>query len=78
MAWWQKYAYVLTSSLSAAIGLSAIVIFFALQWPGVELSWWGNNVPYAGVDGGGWTDGNGNSVSCTLLQVPDEGFPPGF
>ncbi len=77
-AWWQKYAYVLTSTFSAAIGLSAIVIFFALQWQGVTLDWWGNNVPYAGVDGGGWLDEAGNEVSCTLLQIPEEGFPSGF
>jgi hypothetical protein len=69
---------VLTSSLTAAIGLSAIIMFFALQWPGVSLDWWGNNVAYAGVDGGGWTDDDGNPVSCGLRQIPDGGFPSGF
>ena len=77
-AWWQKYAYVLTASLSAAIGIAAIVIFFAIQWQGVTLDWWGNSAPYAGVDGGGFVDDDGNSVPCSLYTIPEEGFPNGF
>lgn len=33
--------------------MSAIVIFFALTFPGVNLSWWGNNVNSGTVDSKG-------------------------
>ncbi|KAL1969891.1 hypothetical protein VTN77DRAFT_7400 [Rasamsonia byssochlamydoides] len=61
--WWQKYAYVLTSSFSAAIAIAAIVIFFALEYHGVALNWWGNTVPYAGCD----------SNQCPLKAIPESG-----
>lgn len=51
--WWQKYAYVLTASFSSATGLSAIIVFFAVQYKIVDFSWWGNTVSYAGCDGKG-------------------------
>jgi len=68
LAWWQRYAYVLTSSLAVGISVSAIVIFFAVQYKVKDLSWWGNNVPYAGVDGGGSVN------QCVLKQIPDVGY----
>lgn len=61
--WWQKYAYVLTSSLSCGIGISGLVIFFAVQYKVVNIDWWGNNVPYAGCD----------SNECPLLAIPEIG-----
>ncbi|RDW89690.1 hypothetical protein BP6252_01722 [Coleophoma cylindrospora] len=64
--WWQRYAYVLTSSLAVGLSISAIIIFFAVEYHAVNINWWGNNVPYAGVDGGG-------IGTCTLLQVPEGG-----
>ncbi|CAH2354462.1 oligopeptide transporter 2 [[Candida] railenensis] len=50
--WWEKYNYVLSGALQAGVAFSAIIIFFSVQYTNVDLSWWGNNVPYAGVDGG--------------------------
>lgn len=52
-AWFEKYVYVLTAALTAGCALSAVIIFFAVQYHPKELSWWGNNVIYAGVDGEG-------------------------
>ncbi|ROV94784.1 hypothetical protein VMCG_08848 [Cytospora schulzeri] len=49
--WWQKYALVMTTAFQVGLALSAIVIFFAVQFNPVNISWWGNNVPFAGVDG---------------------------
>ena len=42
-----------TSAFSCAIALSALVTFFALQQPGIELDWSGNNLPFAGLDAAG-------------------------
>ncbi|KAJ7681289.1 OPT-domain-containing protein [Mycena rosella] len=63
LAWWSKYNYITTTAFSAAIALSAIVIFFAVQWPGVEIDWIGNTRPFAGCDGNG----------CPFLPIPDSG-----
>ena len=49
--WWEKYNYVLSSSLTAGCAFSAVIIFFAVQYHPQNLSWWGNNVPFEGVDG---------------------------
>ncbi|EPQ54770.1 OPT-domain-containing protein [Gloeophyllum trabeum ATCC 11539] len=68
LAWWSKYNYITTTAFSCAIALSAIVMFFALQWPGVTINWSGNDRPYAGCDGTG----------CPLLPIPEQGyFGPG-
>lgn len=69
--WFQKYTYVLASGLSAGIALSAIIIFFSVQYHPVALSWWGNNVMYNGIDG---------DTSHRLFDIPEQGFfgpPPG-
>lgn len=50
MPWWSKYNYVTTTAFSSAIAISAIVIFFALQFKGYEVDWTGNTKPYEGVD----------------------------
>ncbi|KAF4456344.1 OPT family small oligopeptide transporter [Fusarium austroafricanum] len=49
--WWAKYNYVLSAALDSGLAVSAIVIFFALVFPGVSLSWWGNNVQGTTADG---------------------------
>ncbi|TDZ41536.1 Glutathione transporter 1 [Colletotrichum trifolii] len=51
--WWAKYNYVLSAALDSGLAISAIVIFFALVFPGVNLSWWGNNIQKTTVDGQG-------------------------
>ncbi|KAF6806644.1 small oligopeptide opt family [Colletotrichum sojae] len=62
--WWAKasfesltsfcsYNYVLSAALDSGLAISAIVIFFALVFPGVSLSWWGNNIQKTTVDGRG-------------------------
>ncbi|KAF4963075.1 hypothetical protein FSARC_8877 [Fusarium sarcochroum] len=51
--WWAKYNYVLSAALDSGLAVSAIFIFFALVFPGVSLSWWGNNVQGTTVDGQG-------------------------
>ncbi|KAK8430914.1 OPT oligopeptide transporter protein-domain-containing protein [Phyllosticta citricarpa] len=52
MGFWSKYNYVTSAALSAGVVISAIVIFFALQYPGVALpdSWWGNHVSCEGCE----------------------------
>lgn len=67
VTWWQRYAYVLTSSFSAGIAISALIIFFSLEYTNKYISWWGNNVVYAGVDGGG------SANECALLPIPASG-----
>ncbi|KAJ7861039.1 OPT-domain-containing protein [Mycena leptocephala] len=63
LAWWSKYNYITTTAFSAAIAISAVVIFFALQWPNVEINWSGNIRPFEGCDGAG----------CPLLPIPASG-----
>lgn len=53
LLWWEKYTYVFSASMTAGVALSAVIIFFAVQYHPKDLSWWGNNVPYAGLDGAG-------------------------
>ncbi|KAJ6496101.1 OPT-domain-containing protein [Mycena sanguinolenta] len=68
IAWWSKYNYVTTTAFSAAIAICAIVIFFAIEWPGVTINWSGNNRPFEGCD----------AMGCARLTVPDQGwFGPG-
>nr|WVH01952.1 OPT oligopeptide transporter protein [Naematelia aurantialba] len=64
LAFWSKYNYVLAAAWMAAIAIAAIVIFFALDIPGVELDWWGNDVSYLGCEG----------TACTRLPIPDSGY----
>ncbi len=42
-----------TTAFSTAIAISAIVMFFSLQFNGIEVDWVGNARPYAGVDAEG-------------------------
>ena len=65
LPWWQKYNYILSTALDCGIAISAIVIFFALQWPGVQINWWGNTVGTKGADA---------YPGVALLKVPDKGY----
>ncbi|KIY50159.1 OPT-domain-containing protein [Fistulina hepatica ATCC 64428] len=68
LGWWSKYNYITSGAFNSAIALSAIVIFFALQWPNVTISWSGNDRPYEGCD----------NDECPRLSIPAVGyFGPG-
>ncbi|KAK9378542.1 OPT oligopeptide transporter protein-domain-containing protein [Kockiozyma suomiensis] len=51
LAWWTKYNYILTSGLTAGVAFSAIIIFCSVTITETKISWWGNNVVTAGIDG---------------------------
>ncbi|KAK2601959.1 hypothetical protein QQS21_004472 [Conoideocrella luteorostrata] len=77
--WWERYAYVLTSSFMAAIGLSGLVMFFTLQKWNIRLEWWGNQVSKMGVDQGGLLDELGKKVQCVYKPLrPEETFNTGL
>lgn len=63
---WERYNYMIQSGLAAGLVFSAIIIFFAVQYKDTQLSWWGNNVPYAGVD----------AIGLPLRNVTD--LPKGY
>nr|XP_031859239.1 OPT family small oligopeptide transporter [Kwoniella shandongensis]KAA5526311.1 OPT family small oligopeptide transporter [Kwoniella shandongensis] len=64
LAFWSKYNYVLAAAWMTAIALAAIVIFFGLQIPAIELDWWGNSAYAQGCEG----------VACPRLEVPEVGY----
>ncbi|KAJ7124241.1 OPT-domain-containing protein [Mycena epipterygia] len=64
IAWWSKYNYITTTAFSSAIAISAVVIFFAVEWPNVSIDWIGNTRPFGGCDEAG----------CPRLPIPDKGF----
>lgn len=51
--WFKKYNYVLSGALTAGVAFSSVIIFFAVQYKAVKLSWWGNNVLSYGLDAEG-------------------------
>ncbi|RYP84689.1 hypothetical protein DL769_001123 [Monosporascus sp. CRB-8-3] len=51
LSFWSKYNFVLSASFSSAIAIAAIVIFFLLQLPEIELNWWGNEIVERGCEG---------------------------
>lgn len=53
LGFWSKYNFVTSAAFSAAIAISGIVMFFALQISDIQLDWWGNSVVNAGCDGSG-------------------------
>ncbi|KDQ62166.1 hypothetical protein JAAARDRAFT_65967 [Jaapia argillacea MUCL 33604] len=68
LPWWSKYNYITTTAFACAIALSAIVMFFALQWQNININWSGNLRPYAGCD----------ALGCANLAIPEQGyFGPG-
>ncbi|GME41075.1 opt oligopeptide transporter [Neofusicoccum parvum] len=63
---WAKYNYVLSAALSTAIAISAVIIFFAVEYHGYAIDWWGNS-PDSGCE----------SSTCTRLKLPSgEYFGP--
>ncbi|KAH8647115.1 OPT oligopeptide transporter protein-domain-containing protein [Xylariales sp. PMI_506] len=67
LAFWSRYNFVLSASLSSAIAIAGILIFFTLQWEDVNLDWWGNNVVYQGCE----------DIPCILYTLADgEYFGP--
>jgi len=42
--WWMRYNYILSAALDAGVALSAVLIFFSVQYPkgGFKIEWWGN------------------------------------
>ncbi|KAJ7178961.1 oligopeptide transporter [Mycena filopes] len=57
-AWWTKYNYVLSAALDSGVAVSAVLIFFILQYPrsgtigeSTIATWWGNNVYLNTADG---------------------------
>ncbi|RBR25937.1 uncharacterized protein FIESC28_01210 [Fusarium coffeatum] len=68
LSFWAKYNYILSAAFSVGIALSALVMFFALQYHDINLDWWGNRVPFEGCDG---------TQSCFLKTLgPGEYFGP--
>lgn len=64
LAWWEKYNYVLSAALTAGVAISALIMFFAIGYNPIRLSWWGNDVSSAGVDG----------KLVGILQIPEKGY----
>ncbi|CAK7568032.1 MAG: hypothetical protein SEPTF4163_006011 [Sporothrix epigloea] len=68
LAFWSRYNYVLSASLSTAIALAGIISFFALDYNKTTLNWWGNSVVSQGCE----------HKACTRLHLaPGEHFGPG-
>ncbi|EDN98487.1 hypothetical protein SS1G_13346 [Sclerotinia sclerotiorum 1980 UF-70] len=43
-AWWKRYNYLLQAAMDTGTALATIIIFFALTYNNITLSWWGNTV----------------------------------
>jgi OPT family small oligopeptide transporter len=39
--WWSKFNYVLSAAMDSGVAVSGIAIFFAFQYWGTEIAWWG-------------------------------------
>ncbi|WWC63248.1 OPT family small oligopeptide transporter [Kwoniella dejecticola CBS 10117] len=64
LAFWSKYNFVLAAAWQCGIAIAAIIIFFAVQLPAVEVTWWGNTVSSQGCEG----------TACRRLPIPDNGY----
>lgn len=62
--WWSKYNYIANAAFSAGIAISAVIIFFTMNIPKLEISWWGNEVMYQGCEG----------AACRRLPLPESGY----
>lgn len=51
--WWERYNYIIASSLQAGVAAGAVIIFFSVQYNSKPLNWWGNAVAFAGADAQG-------------------------
>ncbi|PVF99222.1 OPT superfamily oligopeptide transporter [Serendipita vermifera] len=65
LPWWEKYNYILATAFACGIAIAAIITFFALQWPEIQVDWWGNTVNTLGADA---------YPGAPLLEVPEGGF----
>ena len=66
LAFWSRYNYVLSVAFSTAIALAGVIVFFAVSYNGVKISWWGNGAESAC-----------EAEACTRLTLPDgEYFGP--
>ncbi|KAM7217967.1 sexual differentiation process protein 2 [Rhypophila decipiens] len=66
LPFWSKYNYIISAAFSCAIAIAAVVIFFALNFNGVEFEWWGNDTP-----------GRDSRRTCRLKTLPEgEYFGP--
>ncbi|KAJ8064165.1 hypothetical protein OCU04_006517 [Sclerotinia nivalis] len=43
-AWWKRYNYLLQAAMDTGTALATVIIFFALTYNNITLSWWGNTV----------------------------------
>ncbi|KAM0262588.1 hypothetical protein ACHAQJ_001633 [Trichoderma viride] len=66
-SWWEKYNYVLSAALTGGVAFSGIIIFFAVQYHPVNISWWGTNVLGATIDGG-------TGQQTLLTELPAKGY----
>ncbi|KAM9923320.1 hypothetical protein OXX59_005251 [Metschnikowia pulcherrima] len=69
LAWFKKYNFLLSGALSAGVAFSSIIIFFAVSYHEKKVTWWGNTVPYAGLDGTSFPNLN-------VSSAPDGYFGP--
>lgn len=51
LALWSKYNFVLSAAFSAAIAITAVLMFFSVSWTETTVEWWGNTQPYVGCEG---------------------------
>ena len=65
LAWWSKYAYILTTAFSVGIAISAIIQFIFANADLGMTPWWGTDVPFQGCEG---------TIGCPRLEIPEEGF----
>ncbi|OAA69782.1 oligopeptide transporter protein [Cordyceps fumosorosea ARSEF 2679] len=65
-AWWERYNYVISAALGGGVAFAAMIIFFALQWDPVRLTWWGSSVVRGTIDGG--------AGQQSLLPLPEKGY----
>jgi hypothetical protein len=68
LAFWNRYNYVTLAALSCAISINALIVFFALVFPGISFpDWWGTT---GGAPGciGDWSD------ECRLFKIPARGY----
>lgn len=69
--WWEKYNYLLTSGFGTGVALSAIIIFFAVEYHGKTVTWWGNTVSSQGIEGG-----IGRKTLLSVSDLADGYFGP--
>ena len=64
LEFWSKFNFVLSAGLTTGTAICAVISFFALSLPEVDLTWWGNTVSSGGCEGD----------QCVRLEIPDVGY----